>query len=136
MPRRFIGYALAGVARAGGLGVWRGVIAKRRYEKSWRRILGWLFARVGGAAVSERRDGVRLGDRRHSFFSHLILPAVRQLWRVPIEAAAGTLPPKPGAAPAAAAMVIGLLWVTVNARLAMQLVFSLRCKRNRRAPNP
>jgi hypothetical protein len=92
------------------LAVW--VLAWRSEEslvKGMARVCGWLF--VAWAALRFPNGAVAFIWVMVAFvLLHLVIPAARQLLRVP-RAQPNSAAPKHGAAPAAAAMVIGLLWL-------------------------
>ncbi len=75
--------------------------------KSVARACGWLF--VAWAALRFPNGAVAfIWVMVACVLLHLMIPAVRQIWRVP-KVLPNAAPPKHGAAPAAAAIVIGLL---------------------------
>jgi hypothetical protein len=90
------------------LAVW--VFAWRSEESLFKgvaRVCGWLF--LAWAALRFPNGAVAfLWVMVACVLLHLIIPAARRLWRVP-KAQPNSVPPKHGAAPAAAAIVIGLL---------------------------
>jgi hypothetical protein len=78
------------------------------------RICGWLF--IAWAALRFPNGAVAFIWVMAAFiFLHLIMPAVHRLWTVCVKRQPDSLPPKHGAAPVAAALLIGLLWVSTNA---------------------
>jgi hypothetical protein len=56
-------------------------------------------------------------------FLHLIMPAVHRLWTVPAKPQPNPLPPKHGAASAAAALLVGLLCVCASAKAGDKIGF-------------
>ena len=81
--------------------------------KALARICGWLF--VAWAALRFPNGAIAfLWVMAVFILLHLIIPAARHLWRLPVKPQPELLPPKEGAAPAAAAILIALLWLTTN----------------------
>src|SRR6185437_328923 len=71
-------------------------------------VCGWLFA--AWAALRFPNGAMPFVWVMAAFvLLHVIIPMLRQLWRVPVKSQLDELPPKHGAAPAAAVIVIGLL---------------------------
>jgi hypothetical protein len=98
------------LALAAWMFAWR---SEGALTKNFARVCGWLC--LAWAALRFPNGATAFVWVMAAFILlHLILPAVRQLWRVPVKPQPETLPPKHGAAPAAAALLIALLWVTAN----------------------
>jgi hypothetical protein len=91
--------------------VW--VLALRSKEiifKNTARICAWLL--LAWAALRFPNGAVAFLWVLAAFILlQLIIPAAFALWRVPAKPRPATIPPKHGAAPAAAAILIGLLWL-------------------------
>jgi hypothetical protein len=109
----FIGYGWpALLAVMAWLYAWRA----REPFQSTARVCGWLLL---AWAVLRFPNGATAFIWLVAVFIllHLIVPALRQLWRVPGRPQPESLPPKHGAAPAAAAILIGLLWLHPGAQV-------------------
>jgi hypothetical protein len=99
---------------------WPALLALIAWVYAWRsdealfknaaRVGGWLFL---AWAVLRFPNGATAFLWVMALFVviHVILPALRRLWGVPLKPRPEPLPPKHGAAPAAAAILIGLLWL-------------------------
>jgi len=80
------------------------------FAKTMLRLCGWLC--VAWTALRFPNGATALIWVMIAFaFLHLILPALRELWRVS-RPQPESAPPREGAAPAAAAILIGLLWLS------------------------
>ncbi|HEY3913336.1 MAG TPA: hypothetical protein VGN61_02520, partial [Verrucomicrobiae bacterium] len=104
----FIGYGWpALLALIAWIFAWR---SEDAVFKNAARVVGWLFF---AWAVLRFPNGATAFIWVLAAFTliHLIIPALRRLWSVPLKPRPEPLPPKRGAAPAAAAILIGLLWL-------------------------
>jgi hypothetical protein len=102
---------------------WPALLALVAWIYAWRteefktvaRVGGWLFLAWAALRFPNGAMGF-LWVMAAFVLVHLIIPALRQLWRVPAKPEPKSLPPKHDAAPAAAAVIIGLLLLSGTMR--------------------
>ncbi|HEX4263882.1 MAG TPA: hypothetical protein VH597_06045 [Verrucomicrobiae bacterium] len=104
----FIGYGWpALLALIAWAYAWR---SENAFFKNAARVFGWLF--LGWAALRFPNSATALIWVVALFILlHLIIPGLRHVWSLPMKPRPEPLPPKHGAAPAAATMLIALLWL-------------------------
>ena len=100
---------------------WPALLALVVFVYAWRReesvfktvagVCGWLL--LAWAALRFPNGATAFVWVLVAFVAlRIIIPALRQLWSVPVKPQPESLPPKHGAAGATAAIVIGLLWLS------------------------
>lgn len=80
--------------------------------KSLARVCGWAFLAWAALRIPNGAT-IFIWVIAAFVLLHLLIPAARQLWRLPNRPAPEPLPPKHGAASATAVALIGLLWLNV-----------------------
>jgi hypothetical protein len=119
---------------------WPALLALVSWTYAWRgekfktiaRVSGWLF--LSWAALRFPNGATAfLWVMAVCVLIHLVIPALRQLWRVPARPESEPVPPKHGAAPAAAAAIIGLLLLSGTMHAAGPIGFQPVIKNEPRA---
>ena len=102
---------------------WPALLALAAWAYAWRAkefktvalVAGWLFVAWAALRFPNGATGF-LWVMAAFVLIHLIVPALRQLWRVSAKPEPESLPPKHDAAPAAAAVIVGLLLLSGTMR--------------------